>query len=232
MAQPQAKTTVDMPAGDARNEQLRVNADALAAEAAAKAGVGAIDASAFEEDPAVLYELLRDNVNQLDVTNAQPGYVYCWPRGWNEAGGAWDTQVNEKRMHRIRDKATGNVQPVWEFVNRDEDPEARGCIVRDTPYGGYARRIGDCVLMRTRRDWYELLLAAQQRDRDEREGRTIDTLVARAQHEGGIAVTDLSATNPTDFARGRRQGRRPLDVATATRALKDGTVAGLPPVGR
>ena len=77
-----AQATTDMPAGDARREQQRVNADALAEEAETRAAQlerERMNPQALEPDREIRQHLVP--FNQLAVTDAQPGYRYCWSNG-------------------------------------------------------------------------------------------------------------------------------------------------------
>ena len=232
-----AKPTTGMPAGDARREQQRVNADALAEEAAARAsaeGLHAIDPSKMEVERDAAFEIVGADgtENRLAVPGAQPGYRYKRIRGFSSANPTEpDTEQWNwyQERYRIRDRATGKVFCPWQLVNDAKDPEDRDSIHVSAVYGAACRRRLDTILIRCREDWARLCDQYDTQVRAEREGRSVEGIVDAANHLNGIRATNISTSSPDDYMRMRRGG---MDVSQVTRAIKEGTVAGMPAPGR
>lgn len=203
----------EMPAGDARREAMREAADTLA-QAAEESGAdgGAIDPRALE-----IENEIAQHFNELEVTNADPAYAYCWVNfGF---GGRF---IKQKMAHRVPED--GGLSPVWEVVQGEmpEAPELRGIGADST------RRLGDVLLMRARKD-RAILLRRQQTTRQ----RALEGAPLNALQEMGDKYRHLGVvvhTNPNDQLLKTMETR----AATALMAqqqvdnmLRAGTVPGL-----
>ncbi|HUO74549.1 MAG TPA: hypothetical protein VMU39_27510 [Solirubrobacteraceae bacterium] len=175
-------TTGLPPAGDARTDELKRRADALA-EQADTHGLTQERANpkAFEEDREIL-QYIAGEVNQLEVQNAQPGYRYVWvcdKRNYE--------QVQLKLTERVREKSSGAIVPVWEPVKGSDFKEAPECI----DVQGW-RRIGDTVLLRAREERAQAMDAyhedLKRRQRGQYESNLLDAEEKWRRRGGGVQV--------------------------------------------
>lgn len=210
----QGPSPADLPAGDARREAQRAAADDLAerAETAGPDG-GAIDPKAL-----VIDSELAQHFNELEVTNADPAYEYCWVQA-----GFHGRFVKQKLTERVPE--SWGMAPVWEVVQGDmaEAPELRGNVGLDT-----TRRLGDVILMRARKDRY----LKSKRVRDARRaamfsGTTteLEELGRQYRHRGIIVHTNMGQEQ-LDLM-GRRAAMRQQASQMVDGMLRDGSVPGL-----
>ena len=216
-----ARAVDDMPAGHARDEQVRVNADDLQRRGETELGDGGrINPKAFEPDREILYQIVH---NQLEVSGALPEYDYCWV--CTRADGV---MVNAKQSIRVRD-ADGFMRPIWEVVRGADMPEAKECM----DVTG-VRRLGDVILMRIRKDHHALLRRAnrqKQKDQVEAAHGTFLAMGEEAQRRGQGIVTrvDTTLADPRVQAYARRAAAQGIAREEFTRMLQDGAIPGLRP---
>jgi len=233
-AEQAASTAADVttlpPPGDARREELRRRADALHAAGEALAGaaeIGTVDPSKLKiENEIACYS--GNGFDGSEVTNANPAYAYIWE---NFRSDMWVTQA----------KALG-----WRVVEGDM-PEARE---RRSVDG--TRRWGDTILLYVSKERYAALDAADRRRRIARK-EGVGLAVLEAAERAGIPMHDLESNNPraqqlavaqraaaeaaratmVSTMRQARPGQRVLASELANRkfdrALREGTVPGMPP---
>lgn len=234
-----------MPAGDARREEMKRDADALNAQAAAfrekyQGDVGSIPADKL--DPAnVDNDIVREFdpiTKMLEVQDKVPGKTYLWEQAdiHGRFGGFWVTAR----------KAVG-----WEVVASGPNfPEARNLLAVDG-----TRRCGDAILMRIDTHRYEELERADRRRRVARMQGVSVKLIEQAE-KAGVLIHDLvnpSTPRARDIAKAqvaaaeaaratmvstmRQAGRGGMTRALASEiankridgAIRAGTVAGLTP---
>lgn len=223
------KPLSDVPAGDERREQERVNADELAQLAEEQnRGMHAIDPSKIEPDNEILGQIVNDRFNRMEVSDAQGAYVYCWIRAFTRDGRQDLEAVTIKQLAKVKNRETGRMEPCWHVVIGKTMPEAQECI----DVYGY-RRIGDSILMRCRRDLYVELERMEQEERDLAEGKLYEEFEENAHGVLGNAVR-VSRFNSTanDWRRDRRQLARGAAMSPGgpmERMLKQGTVPGMRP---
>lgn len=228
MSDKKGRPTTDMPAGDARREQERVNGDELAQEAEEKTTMlGAIDATKIEPDREILGQIVNDRFNRMEVSDAQSPYVYAWIRGYMRDGRQDLEQVTIKQLAKVRNPETGRMEPCWHVVCGSM-PEAMEC--KDV-YG--YRRLGDAILMRCRKDLAAELDAMEQDERNAAEGRLFEELEERANGplRDAVRITRFNATTQ-DWRHQRRQLARGQALAPGgpmETMLRRGTVPGMPP---
>ena len=171
-----AKSAVGMPAGDERNEQRAINADALAERIERhdeQMGTEALDpAKLAHRDREIMDHL--EKVDSDDIENRQPGYRYAritCPEGYGN-----NAKANIREMKR-RAEAAG-----YEPVNgtMPEDERYKG---NDHANGGTLRGLFDTFLWRITEDAYQALMrknAVQER----RQGGIEDQTVVYARSRG------------------------------------------------
>jgi hypothetical protein len=171
-----AKSTVGMPAGDERNEQRRVNADALEEQAERhdeQHGLGAIDpAKLAKRDSETLF---RIEDSKGGVQNPQPGYRYVritLADAYRESG----SKANIRAMH-AQAKENG-FEPVHGPMV--EDDKYKG---NDHATGSSLRGLADTVLYRiTDENWERLQVKNAEKAR--RQGGVEDQVVRYAESRG------------------------------------------------
>lgn len=214
-AQPvwQGPSPADLPAGDERRDAERSATDQLA-QAAEQRQVdgGTIDPQALKIDNEI-----AQHFNELEVTNAQPEYAYCWVNA-GHAG----RFIKAKLSERVRLGDT--IVPVWEVVQGDmpEAPELRGMMADTT------RRLGDVILMRAKLDAY--LRVKQLREARARAmftGTTteLEELGRQYRHRGVVIRTDFGADQLEQM--GRRALLQQQAHQMVDRMMRTGTVPGL-----
>lgn len=193
-----AQPTLDMAAGDAKDEQLKVNKDFLDQKAEEQAGTvhaTAIDPSKVQIDNEIAVHF--DSCNQLDVSNADPAYRYYWcgtaMRGW---------MVTYLLGIRIRSSASPYPEPIWEVVKGDmkesfENRDATG-----------VRRVGDVILMRCRLDRYALFRRWERAQRlaaqDPNASASTALAALEEAHRRGVRGINLLVNDPMADPRYRR----------------------------
>ena len=161
------------PKGYKRDEQTAKNADALAEEIEKKSeDFLAIDPSKLEVDREIRYELDK---GELDVTNADPSYVYRWVQCEHPSSNP-ARLVDMFRYKSI--KYNGQRYPTWQVVTGDmkEAPEKK------TAMG--TRKLGDCILMRCHKNTHEIIEAEERRKRTQRQYGLDSELVDLAMRAG------------------------------------------------
>ena len=197
------------PAGYERDEELKRRTDALEEAAEEQfSDVGTIDPAALELDRE-LQDLIRGH-NALEVSHADPLYVYCWTYFGLNGQMVWQK------------KAQG-----WEVVQGDMK-ESKEYKAEDS-----TRRVGDTLLMRMRRDRYAKLELAQKLVRERQElsvASEINELALKYRGRGIKVHTDQNAT----FASGKgmmdtieKRAARQTALRTVDKHLRQGTVPGM-----
>jgi hypothetical protein len=213
-----AKPTTGMPAGDARREQERENADALAERIETETPEGgAINPNVFR-----IENEIAQHFNELEVSHADPAYRYAWV--CTKANGV---MVTSKQALRVRD-ASGYMQPCWEIVKGDM-AEARES--RDETG---LRRIGDVILMRCRRDRFALLQQAEAHKREMRKASVDSNLIAmgeeaRRRGHGVIVRVDSNLADPKVRAYAQRAAAQGIARDKFDEMIRNGEIPGLQP---
>jgi hypothetical protein len=185
----QGKPVSDLPAGYKRDEALAQNKDRLQ-EAAEKQGDQiSIDPKNMEVDREIRYALEQD---LLEVPNADPNYEYMWCQ---------DQWPSNSKTLLLRKKLAEHViingrrEPAWQIVKGKEFKEAQdimdvlGC-----------RRIGDCILLRCRKDVYEVLQKEDRRKRDLRQLAPSENFMALGEKAKHLGVRATTTTGQYDRA--------------------------------
>ena len=204
------------PAGYKRDEQLARRKDDLEQRIEEKESEGVVhrmDPDAFKEDREILYKSIDQKM--IEVTDAQPNYVYCWTYYGGNSAMVWAK------------KALG-----WEVVSGDM-PECRGNLEADG-----TRRIGDTLLMRIPREGYEQLRARQElaaaRQHDA-VGSRLKELGERARGYGLKVHEDLSTVqvgpNTLMDVVEKRSAAEKVAMKHIDKKLREGTVPGVPAPG-
>ena len=205
------------PAGHSRDEELRRRADALdeAIEIeAANTEVESMNPKAFEPINEI-QQAFNDQTNELEVSNPDPAYVYCWVNA-----GQHGIFIKMKTAQR------------WEVVQGD-DPEAiehRGLMADTT------RRVGDCILMRIRKDFYRIIKKRQEEASLARLGATSAGLRELGEKYRDLGVRVKTSEDGTmDEATLRTMNTRAAAQKVAGQVqdkwLKTGTMPGMPAPG-
>jgi hypothetical protein len=182
--------------GEAR-ERLEQAADAMNADA------GAVDLENFPVDNEI-----AGHINELEVTNALPGYRYCWV--WTGHNG-----------YMVRAKEAMG----WRVV-QGSDPEAPERKESATT----VRRLGDVILMKApeavaqkwEKLWHERERAQQETD--------LSNLREMGDRAGITVVTDLE--HPTFKQTLRRVAARRVASQQLSGMIREGKVPGIPAPGR
>jgi hypothetical protein len=201
----ESKPVTNIPAGHKRDEQLKINKDALDQKADTKAAtleVERIDPDAFRIDREIAAQF-----DELFVANQLPDYHYCWVNSQSDGG----KQIRAKLAFKG-----------WEIVHGDM-PEAP-----DLKDAAGNRRLGDVLLMRIKKERYNALLHYQ----DELVLRQQQSITSNIKSLGdkyrgkGITVhdqiPDKMMKSMEASARGAMAARTQLDTN-----LRDGNIAGL-----
>lgn len=228
------------PAGDARRDEMKRRLEELQRmqadfERDFEGEIGAVDPSKLRVENEIAQHF-DPSTKMLEVTNADPDYVYLWEQAdiHNRHGGLWVTSR----------KAMG-----WEVV------EGSMKEARDKRAVDGTRRVGDVILMRIRRERY---LALEEADRRRRIARSegISLHVLEEAERKGVRVHDLEdsrtpehilrfahaqaaageaarRTMVSTMAQADRSKSRVLASSLADRrlesAIRSGTVPGLTP---
>ena len=213
------RSTEGMPAGYERDEQEQINADALAEEAETRrAGIegGRIDPKVFEPDREII-----SHFNELDVSNADPAYKYCWV-----CTAARGVMVTAKLAIRVRNMATGHMEPTWEVVTgamreAEECKDATG-----------VRRIGDTILMRCRKDHFALIQKFENEKRLHQQGANESTLLEMAEQQnrrgrGVVVHVNSPLADPQLRDAARRAAARGIARKQFEGMIRAGTVPGM-----
>jgi hypothetical protein len=168
------------PPGHKRQETLKQRTDTLA-EAAESQPIERerIDPKNFKIDREIAAKIVD---GALEVSNAQPGYKYCWAR----FGKGQMDQVQAKRSIRVRD-AEGTLYAVWEVVSGDM-PESR----ENRNVEGL-RVIGDTLLMRALEDRYAAVEAYEAELRRRQQEGVNNNLISKGERYGITVHTDVNS---------------------------------------
>lgn len=202
-----------LPAGEARREAEKSAADELAEEAQARGlEAGAIHPKAFR-----IENEIASRFNELEVTDAQPEYEYCWVQA-----GYHGRFIKMKQAQRVEED--GGLVPCWEVVQGDmpEALEVRGLMTDTT------RRLGDVILMRCKRDRALKLRKMQEARRAQVERGITSELEEMGQRLRGRGV--IVHTTLDDDALKRAQNRAAMRLQASQMIdgmLRDGSVPGL-----
>jgi len=200
------------PPGHARDEELARRTDELARRAEVEAPeVFPIDPDALEEDREILHAL--HEYDMLAVSNAKPGYTYCWSYYGQNGQMVW------------MKKAVG-----WEVVKGKQEPEAREHMDSDG-----TRTLGDVLLMRIPTEHYETIVEQQRRRREAQEFGVSADVIAYARKHGLKVHEDLSTVkvgaNTLMDVMQKKAERRTAAKKTAMqhldKKLREGQVPGL-----
>jgi len=136
----ESQEPVELPSpGYTRDEELRKRGDNLAEAAETRSTTMeqySVNPKAFEKDRELQY--LLEHYNELEVSNADPAYVYCW--------------VQCMHMHGLFVKL--KLAERWEVVQGEmqEAIELKGMGADTT------RKLGDVMLMRIRKDFFKTII--------------------------------------------------------------------------
>lgn len=175
---PVSRNASALPAGHARDEQIKINTDVNAEkiEQAAETA-GAINTDAFEPDPEILF--MSDG---LEVTHQQPGFIYAWK--------CYDSPASNKGYWVKQAQIQG-----WQLVCGDmkEAPECRDAAGM--------RRVGDTVLMRIPIARFEKL-EKLQRDLDASRQSSVHSNLVELGKDMGVRVQVIGDkdVNPNTLA--------------------------------
>jgi hypothetical protein len=192
-----------LPAGHARDEQIKVNTDLNAERIEqAAATAGALDPAAFAPDREIL--AFTDG---LEVSDRQPGFVYSWKLFDNPKSnvGYW---VNQAKIQG------------WQVVCGDM-PEAK-----EHEIAGGMRKIGDCVLMRIPASRHAAIIRAEEAQAAEMAASVHSNLVELGKARGvTVKVVDNTNLDPALLTQmdARARGHMAADQKFA-RALRDGSL--------
>ena len=223
--QPEKRRPKDIVPGHERREAAKKIKDQLEEEAEVlsdELGTMALDPSKLEPDHEILQVLVKQKGT---ISNADPGYEYCWVRYRSDRGPS-GLQVDQKLTWEVPDKDGGTV-PVWEVVSgtMKEAWERRDA-------SGY-RVIGDTLLMRARKDRYDALMRYLEWQHERRIGtdaQTIEEFAAQKRlttyqfdskkglDERGILAAKSAVSN--------MKRNFQLDVSAARAILKDAEAKG------
>jgi hypothetical protein len=171
-----AKSTAAMPAGHERDEQRRINKDAneqRIEERDDALGLEGIDQAKLKHRDREIQDYL-EKVDNQDVENAQPGFIYgriTCPEGYGN-----NAKANIREMKR-RAEAAGYV-PVQ--GNMPEDERYKG---NDHANGGTLRGLFDTFLWRITQEKYDELMA-KNAEQARRQGGIEDQVVRYAESRG------------------------------------------------
>lgn len=167
----------DIDAGHTRREASKRVQDQLDEEAEVmekETGVMALDVSKLAPDRDIL-QILTSNRDRK-ISNALDDYEYCWVRYRSDRGPS-GLQVDQKLTWEVQDPEGGGTVPVWEVVSgtMKEAWERRDA-------SGY-RVIGDCILMRARKDRYNALMQYLEWQHERRIGTEATTIQEFAEQK-------------------------------------------------
>lgn len=193
------------PPGDARQEELSRRDDELA-QMAEELGenMGTVDPSVFDVDPA-----LAARFNELDVSNPDPAYAYCW---------IFTGQLG--RMVKMK-----SIEG-WEVVSGDMEE----ALDLKQPDG--TRRLGDVMLMRIRKD-RKLLLDRKDRERRDAQQASVTATLEEMGQRAGVTITSGESVNPRILKQMQnRAAARQTAMGAVDKMIRAGRVPGVPTPGR
>lgn len=190
-------------AGHGRDEASRKVKDELEEEAELRADADETfraDADAFEIDTEI-----AAGASGLEVDGAQEHRHYFWARFKSDSGASQADAKLALRV-RVREKATGKswMEPVWYVLNERKDPEARDLMNS----GDGTRRLGDVILLWSKREVHEAVVAAAR-------AKAIEWMSAPSKAAHAFeARTGIKIVNEADMAREIAGGRQAFEKAT------------------
>lgn len=204
------------PSGYERDEELKRRDDDLeeAAETLSNDREHySVSPKAFQKDRELQY--LLDTYNELEVSNPDPAYVYCWVQH-----GSHGLFVKLKLAEK------------WEVVQgeMEESVELKG-IGADT-----TRKIGDVILMRIRKDFFKAILR-RRKAASERRMQTIDANLLGLGEKYGhlgvkVAVPDGGNVDPRTL---ELMSKRSQAISSAAKMqdkwVREGRMPGVPAPG-
>ncbi len=206
----------DMPEpGYKRDEELAKRKDTLEQRIEEEAPeVYRADPAAFEEDREILYDLQHD---MLEVSNADPEYMYCW------------VYYGQNQQQVWAKKSLG-----WRVVGVGaESANDKECLEHKEVDG--SRRIGDVLLMKTPKANYDKIVKAQERRRAAQELGVSSNVMALADKYGLKVHDDLSTVQVgpqtlMEVAQ-KRAGAEKVAMRHIDRKLRKGEIPGIPKPG-
>ena len=214
-------TAATMPAGHARDEALKAQADVLeqtAEQRAEQLGKEAINPRSFRVIPE-----LQSQLSSVMVTNALPDKVYAWVYAPAHSTPAASIMVQEKLSQTVFDD-TNTPCPTWEVVNKADATMPEALERKDVM--NY-RRIGDVILMRCDRAKHKALEDHQKYKAERALASSTDALNGLAEKYGIKTYDNLNDSPVLRSAMGQRLASEKFD-----RAIRDGSVPGMPATGR
>lgn len=201
------------PPGDERREVLAERVDTLA-EQAEKMSVdaGGTNADAFEIENEIAQHFDADY--GMLPPNKSPNHEYCWvqrdPKGL--FGNRWFLAKQAEGWQRVTSR----------------DPDAIG--MEHAVFADGSIVVGDVILMRIRKERFEILQQRQDEKTRRLEYGAAGELAARAERHG-VGIFD--APSPSQLreqiqARGGNRLVVPVSPSHGDRALRDGTLPGMP----
>ena len=171
-------------------------------------------------------------MDSLDVANKQNGYVYRWVNCTSPQTNP-GYFVMKAQAEQIYSPVAGYYVPVWEVVKGNQFPEAKSRMQADG-----TRRIGDTLLMRARRDYYEAVERHRENKRlvQKQEANFGMTRLAHQAERRGLGVAvhpDLSESRP-DYMRARtmasnarpQMSQQQPSMDTMERQIRNGGIPG------
>jgi len=212
------------PPGDERREELRRRADELAAEVealSAKTERERIDPTKLVVENEIASQFDEyDNWN-LRIIDSRDDMVYKWV--YRDPSGKFGG------YHVMREKTLG-----WEVVQGTgpESPEARNYLYVDG-----TRVVGDCLLMRVRKDRY-IMLSRREHAKAQRQQQTVtsrlEELGEEAQRRGlGRVSVGPENMNPKIAERlFKTSTAKRMVESTVEQMIRDGRMPGVPAPGK
>jgi len=193
------------PPGFRRDEEIAQRKDTLAEAIEAQSPDSyALDPRKLEIDREIAYHINR---NELEITGAQEGFVYCWE---------YFGQNGRLVMGKKRDG--------WEVVNGN-DPEAQ-----ELKYVDGTRHLGDVLLMRIPKERYEVLQGVDRYRRQRQQEGIIGNLRHQADKTGGAII--LHENDKMTQIAAQRAAMQQQAYMGIDKMLREGSVPGLPTYDR
>jgi hypothetical protein len=200
--------------GDERRDQLKERTDALE-EQAETLGV---EAAAFDPEAYKIDNEIASVVNELEVSDAQPGFVYRW---------VWTGLSGIKIREALAERIPGYRGQGWHLVKGSGFKEGQEVIDEQG-----LRRVGDAVLMRAS----EQFVMAREMWNEKKTLLRLEGVTARLREmadktHGRLKIhsTDIDPTNPVMQQALERGMARQMGVKAAADAMRTGTVPGVEP---
>ena len=200
-----------IPAGEQRNDAMKMIADELAEEAEDRASTE----ERFRLDPSRfrIENEIGSKASSLEVSYANPERAYCWARFKAENG---VSQAEHKRSLTVgvRELATGKVwqEQIWHVVE-GRDPEAIELKQVDG-----TRRLGDVILLWAKRVVHEAVQRVAEQKRQELYGKPKLAAQAFFEKTGIKVMTEADMANDPRYEKVAKHAegfRRSNEVADA-----------------